>query len=77
LDPQEIVNQDGDIVSSVSERRYLNRQDINPVEKILAKIARLHLAFESAIRSANKANINSPVASSANPIELAILKKMK
>ena len=70
---QEVVRQGRNIVSSVSERRYVNRQDINPVEKILTKITRFHLSFKKPIRSANKSNIYSPVASRAYPIELAIL----
>jgi len=70
---QEVVGQGRNIVSSVSERWYMNRQDINPVEKILTKIARFHLSFKKPIRSTNKSNIDSPVASCANPIELAIL----
>jgi hypothetical protein len=71
---QEVVSQGGNIVYSVSERRYVNRQDINPVEEILTKIAGFHVSFKKPIRSTDKANIDSPVPSRANPIELAILK---
>jgi hypothetical protein len=74
MDTQEVISQDGNIVSSFSERWYVNRQDINPVEEILTKIAGFDLSFKKPIRSANKSNINSPVAGCTNPIELAILK---
>jgi hypothetical protein len=74
MDAQEVVSQGRNIVSSVPERWYVNRQDINPVEKILAKIAGFHLPFKKPIGSTNKSNIYSPVASCANPIEFAILK---
>src|ERR1700730_11209091 len=77
MDAQKVVSQDRNIVSSLSERWDVNRQDANPVEEILTKITRLHLSFQKPIRSANKSNIYSPVASSANPIELAILKQVK
>src|ERR1700730_12361639 len=72
MDAQEIVSQDGNIVSSVSKRWNVNRQDTDPVEEILTKIASFHIPFQKPIRSANKSNIDSPVASSANPIDLAI-----
>jgi hypothetical protein len=77
MDAQEIIGQDRNIVSSVSKRWDVNRQDTDPVEEILTKIASFHIPFQEPIRSANKSNIYSPVASSANPIELAILKQVQ
>jgi hypothetical protein len=55
----------------------LNRQGIDAIEQILAKMARFHLSFEGAICGAYKANINSSVARGSDPAELTILKQLE
>jgi hypothetical protein len=74
---QEVVGQSRDIIYSLSKKRQLNRQGIDAIEKILAKMARFHLSFEGAICGAYKANINSSVARGSDPAELTVLKQLE
>ena len=69
----EMIHQHGHIFAAVAQWRYGDRDDIQPVIKVLAKGVFSNLALEISISGCDHANVDRDFVSSANRTHAALL----
>ena len=74
---EEVVAEQGKIALSLPERRQLNRDHMNPVEEILAKLPRPDHLFERLVGGANQSEIDLAHGAPAEPLHLMVFKHTK
>src|SRR5271165_4670840 len=70
---QKVIDQRRHILKSLAKWRHMDRDDIKPVEKILAEPAGSHLIPQCPIGSGNYPNINFDGYSAPYPLKLTLL----
>jgi hypothetical protein len=70
---QEVVGQEGDVLAALAQRGEENRDDMNAVVEILAKLPRLDRVPQILIRGSNKTEVNSGWPLSSYGVELVLL----
>src|SRR4029077_15614368 len=69
----EIFEQDGNVVPAFAERGYLNRKNIQPVEKILPECSGSNGVIQVAVRRCQHADIYRNRLAAANAFEFSLL----
>src|SRR5687768_3307094 len=57
---QEVVNQEGNVVAPLAERRDLDMDDVDSVEQVLAELALTDQIAKIAVRGGHHAHVGSP-----------------
>jgi hypothetical protein len=68
-----IVHQDGDVFAPFSQRRNLDREDIDPVKQIFAKLILTNHRLQVAVRCGNQSHIHANALVASQPLELLLL----
>src|SRR5580704_11448548 len=69
----EVLNQHGNVLLPFTQRRHLNRENVEPVKEIAPERARSDGRFQIAVSSGNHPNIRSDGSSSTDTTELVFL----
>ena len=69
----EELGQRRDVVLAVAQRRHLDRDDVEPVEQVLAELALLHHLAQVAVGRGDDAHVHAQRAGAAEPLELVLL----
>src|SRR5260370_5306814 len=69
----EILDQQGNVFSSFSQCRNLNRKDVEPIKQVAPEPTRSDGSFQIAISCSNQSNIRSDGSSSTNTFEFTFL----
>ena len=68
----EMIDELGDVLAPLDQRRHLERHHIQPVEQVLPEPARRHLAFEIAAGGGNDAYVHGHFRAAAYALELLL-----
>src|SRR5207302_2008883 len=69
----EVLNQQGNVFSSFTQRRHLNWKNVEPVKQVASERARSDGSFQIAVSGCNHPNISSDGSSRTDPLKLAFL----
>src|SRR5260370_5597782 len=69
----EILDQQGNVFSSFTQRRHFNWKDVEPVKQVAPEHARMDGSLQIAVTSGNHSNISSDGSSSADTFEFMFL----
>src|SRR5260370_24614310 len=69
----EVLNQQANVFLPFTQRRHLNRENVEPVKEVIPERARSDGRFQIAVRSGNHPNIRSDGSSSTDTTELVFL----
>jgi hypothetical protein len=73
----EVRYQVWNVFAPFNQRRQRNRDAIQPVEEILAKLASPHVIFQAVVGGGNHTHIDTVVGLSADSTKLSVLQNLK
>ena len=74
---QEVVGEDRDFFTALTQRRHLDRHDVQPEEEILAELTVRHRALEVAVGGGDDPDVDVHVVLAAEPRELTVLEHLQ
>ncbi len=66
---EEIIDEQWDVLAPLAQRRDVNADDVQPVEKVLAELPRGHGLFERLVRGGDNAHVGRDRLVAADPLE--------
>src|SRR4029077_208808 len=69
----QVLNQQRNVILPLAQRRDLNRENIKPVEKVLAECARAHSGFQVPVSRRYYADVDGNRLITPDPLQLSFL----
>ncbi len=73
----EITHQQRDVFSALTQGRYVNRENVQPVVEIAPKLARLNHCFQVAVRGSDEPQVHFASLRAAQALELPLLERVQ
>ncbi len=71
----EVFHQDRDVIRTIAQRRQLNRENVQPIEQVLTKLALLDEQFQVSVCRGDHAHVNLHRLIASHSLERAVLQQ--
>ena len=72
-DPEEAVREHGDVATTLAQRRQVQRDQVDAIEQVFAKLAARHLVGQHTVRGAHDPHVDRDALARAEHLEGAVL----